>query len=862
MANLLTGDFDAVAQVSVKTLNRLLASMHQNHGNDAGLPTLPHRTVMRIGNEHPQGSASSAFPIITINIHGTAYVQIGVPTVSLVAQSPRDADMSCWIRGRYFSDEHTVALPEFIHGKVVARVHVEPETVAGVAGLRATVSTNDADITFTESGLAGDDLRHVLYATRWFLRNRVDAFLQFPPDVPLEASHLRAIHDGQGQQALAFPITLKAGALASGSLGQVFLNGSDFAIGVSKDYILSLIQPHLDALKASQPGFWIKVKYWGTANYTVTITKAEATWSSDGRIAIRIKGHAKTPAWWSPNVSFAVGQDLQVTVQFLPLDGGPVASVVPIGAPDPSASAGGPFSGIVESTAKNVLRERFEQARDAALAQAQPLIDQALAKTQILRELLLKIDHAAKLKWMTAAPGADGMTLRGGIALSPRKAPRIEFTELGDGSGYTAFDSWVPGGRVKDYTWTWWRSDGPIDFRTGGPKVTEKTFADRYVLQENLRSIQVPSPAEAHATAVSGTATAAPPYVVIKGNLASLSPWDPDSGVISLGGGQVCLNISGEHVNPVSGQMGGQMVLLYAEAVMDPQLACSFFILDIPEKPPKSWQPKPPCDLRKNVLVYTHAERETAARSELLLEAIRRAGRPDAALLLVFASRIEGERPNETQAIGVHSLTRELPQLGVVLAQRDGPWLRDLNLPKDESQPAWRLIDAAGRLVWQHDGAADQATLAAVLREHLMASPPLRARLVKTAVRAGDRVPDFVFDIAGRRIALRRFRGRPLALVFAPMDDGASSALVNRLSARVLQAEEGERTVFLVSRDLPGGPEQTQAAGRSDYIAIADPDGVIAQRYGVQVRPTVVLVDRDFRVSTVQTMLAGGVRAH
>ena len=42
MANPLTGEHDAVLQVSVGTLNRLMASMHQNERSESALPSLPH----------------------------------------------------------------------------------------------------------------------------------------------------------------------------------------------------------------------------------------------------------------------------------------------------------------------------------------------------------------------------------------------------------------------------------------------------------------------------------------------------------------------------------------------------------------------------------------------------------------------------------------------------------------------------------------------------------------------------------------------------------------------------------------------------------------------------------------------------
>ncbi len=60
--------------------------------------------------------------------------------------------------------------------------------------------------------------------------------------------------DGAGS-AVALPLDLSGQGIVAdpGSIGQVFLGSSDFGVAVSREYILSLIQPALDALTASQP---------------------------------------------------------------------------------------------------------------------------------------------------------------------------------------------------------------------------------------------------------------------------------------------------------------------------------------------------------------------------------------------------------------------------------------------------------------------------------------------------------------------------------------------------------------------------------------------------------------------------------
>ena len=75
MSNPLTGAHDTVVQVSVGTLNRLLATMHQNDGTGTSLPTIPHSAFVRVGDDPAQR---------VDGVHGVARVQSGVPRLELL----------------------------------------------------------------------------------------------------------------------------------------------------------------------------------------------------------------------------------------------------------------------------------------------------------------------------------------------------------------------------------------------------------------------------------------------------------------------------------------------------------------------------------------------------------------------------------------------------------------------------------------------------------------------------------------------------------------------------------------------------------------------------------------------------------
>ena len=68
MANPLTGDFEAVLQISGSTINRLLATLHENAHTNPKLPSFPHSVQMRLGDDHALEG-----------VRGLAHVQIAVP---------------------------------------------------------------------------------------------------------------------------------------------------------------------------------------------------------------------------------------------------------------------------------------------------------------------------------------------------------------------------------------------------------------------------------------------------------------------------------------------------------------------------------------------------------------------------------------------------------------------------------------------------------------------------------------------------------------------------------------------------------------------------------------------------------------
>src|SRR5436190_908218 len=109
MTNLLTGDYDAVLQVSASTINRLLASMHQNDWSNPNTPSFPHSVGIRLGDD-----------VEIDGVRGTAWAQVGVPRITLIDGSTDRFHLEVGLRIRYVPDPGTEPLATYIHGTLDA----------------------------------------------------------------------------------------------------------------------------------------------------------------------------------------------------------------------------------------------------------------------------------------------------------------------------------------------------------------------------------------------------------------------------------------------------------------------------------------------------------------------------------------------------------------------------------------------------------------------------------------------------------------------------------------------------------------------------------------------------------------------
>lgn len=247
MPNTLTGEFDAVLELSGATVDRLLSSMHQNSLLDSAKPSVPHVAYFRLGDREDAERGSVA-------------AQIGVPRILLLHGATDRFLLEVGVRARYRADPGSKPLADIIHGVVRAEYRfqdIDPECLGWrrIAGdylwmrvVRDSVSFEGT--AFDESSVLGttelatlatlNPLHEMLVKAR--IAKLVSVLLETrfaprPQPVSKTFRHMRFLSEGGGRSAVAVPFGLNGeppnGRLAS--VDTLFLGPHDFGLAISSD---------------------------------------------------------------------------------------------------------------------------------------------------------------------------------------------------------------------------------------------------------------------------------------------------------------------------------------------------------------------------------------------------------------------------------------------------------------------------------------------------------------------------------------------------------------------------------------------------------------------------------------------------
>jgi hypothetical protein len=187
----------------------------------------------------------------------------------------------------------------------------------------------------------------------------------------------------------------------------------------------------------------------GTARYTPTISPVTMAWKT-GQIEFSATVDLSTDTWWAPTGSISFTQ--AVTAAINPATRH--VSIQAAGDPDVDEPWWMPHAKAVNEVKK---------ARDGALPAAQASFHTGLegARSKLLAGLQ-SFDTFATVAYTGIEITPDGMILRGTIGTGGRVTPIAAIDEIDGGTALSAFRSWIPGGRIKTFRWTWVEYVHPI----------------------------------------------------------------------------------------------------------------------------------------------------------------------------------------------------------------------------------------------------------------------------------------------------------------------------------------------------------------------------------------------------------------
>lgn len=861
MPNRLTGDFQAVLQVSGTTINRLLASMHQNAFADRDLPSFPHSIGIRIGD-------SNMFD----GVRGTVYAQIGVPAVDLIHGATDRFTLEVGVRAWYRPDPDTEPLPSFIHGTVRAeyRVHAIGPSCPGwtraddfiwVRVVRDSVTfrgtaENESSGTGVQDVIpqaaAAETIDMLTRQIAWQLATRFEA-TPHRLEQGFRRGMLRSLRSSPSESAVALPLALSGGEPLGDvlSIDAVLLAERDLAIAISVEYIMSQVAPFL-AMFESVP----EIPVEGGTVYRIALAEPPSIkWLPQGTRAtleMFAKGSATTDSPL-PDATFEILQ--AVTLDF---DGdkfqlhalSPSVKVEPSGDYSTGFFAVADLAlGALHALGLSDIESLRAYLRNKMTAEVSTLINGALATVALpdiggparqLAKRLWTLDDKVGVWVDTAEFLAHGIILRGTITVAPRQPVVVKHDRTPDGQAHSALDSWIPGGRIDKMEWSWsWAGSG---------KPGSVALRDRFLLRR-LRG--------------------------------EVSRWGVSQGITTPipgldGYGEVCLWISGVRVHPVSGKLepvvsrarcarfGGFLTTLAGERsrlfLRDmPQLSKDVPFPQLKERPVLAVPRGRAAAEAVNTLLVHVDEAWHPDIAETLAGGVRNCGRYDAGLAVLVLFR-DGLLEARGAAVveEIETLVRRLGVAAHVNEDVDGGWSRALQFRGGSGGVAWAIIGPDGTTAWSHEGRIPPDALTSALDEHLRRSRDFAPVPYRPFVEVGARISGLALNPIWREpteapcppIPMGRL-GEDTVLTFVHKHAGASVSHLRQLASRAPMI-----LVVIDSADQREAESLQRELG-ADFVAISDPTGAISDQLGIGVWPTTITLNRAGIVSDVQFGVAG-----
>ena len=881
MANNMTGDFDAVVQVAVRQINGVLATLHQNGVNDDAPLKLLHNATLRIGDSThrppdvgafgdwvaeyqmagapvdagdlrtqltgmaPPGAASvfknvfdklGTIVIPPEVVHGKAKLQLSSATLSLPNGSTSEVTVHTDVRATYEPDPSTDDLPAPIHGEVQAVFVVHVAQTATGRKLLITPTPSDNKIQFIAaagSGLSAGDADRISVQVRKALRQ---GFTLVPVDLPADFPFpgFKAVGTGAGQ-AVALPLQLSGGSGPAGGLQNIvtpIVGAAGFAFGIGREFVKSVFQPTIDQLLQFQQNFTISIPFWPDPTYHFSVTGVDLQFN-DKNIDLIVHGKATTGAWGFSNYNdIVIKQRFALLLVFDTL-------FIQVSDYEPEVTG-------VSSRAVDAVKAAVKAQRDQALPPAQKsLNDQLKAAMARLNRAMHSFSPAASAALRAGFSEDAASATTGGIAITPDgviirgdismgavpMAPIVEIAAIEPGKTYSAFTSWIPGGRIDRFVWSWIEGSPIVAW---GGDVKTMTDEHRFILS-------IPPPKAGPGPL--GQRVVTQVCLRLEGSRILA-----DGSAQPIAGGTICHVPEPEVLMDVPSWWEPVHVPVWLPGLADSAIAKDAIAAHVTVQRDT---PATKGDLTRNSLVY-FADWRAPDPLAAIAGALGRLQRKSVALAVTVVVPPGAFGVSRKEIDGkLASITAKFPFPVHVTEDDEGGWTKTFAVSK---VPSTFLINARRQFVWSDNGHADAAALAAALDRYLTPAPIPHARPLRLAVAPGDRAPDALFQ-TGRdeQVAIHRMRGRRMLLNF--WQNWSAPCLQELRRLQTLQAAGARDAPVIVAfhggRDAKSVEEIRKQLGIT-FAFVQDSEQQIARAYGVRCWPTTVSIDADGRIEHVQ----------
>lgn len=797
-------------------------------------------------------------PVTPSRFRGRAQLQLFPPTIEVADASGSNIAVKLPLMARYFPDPHTPPAPEFVRGELRITAPVNQVASQEASVIDVDIKAAAVVIHFTPAWssrpLSSEDLAGINLLIRNALKT---SFLPSSAPLPSSVQHMQFKTLLGAHSAIAVLLNMEGARGNPASLNNVFLGpGDPFAFAAGRDFLLGNVAEAVGNL----PGQQFRVEFdidwpWPVPNqhavYAVSLNHATVD-LQNGKIVLTIGGRAETASWNLPNFDFTAKQALTLRlVATTPGGSLNTAELALLG--DISLDTSSWVANLFKGGALPTIRAR----RDTALSEAQDRVRGLLSAETNLGEFLKSLLKPAEQK-----PGApplqelrpvlaytsieikpSGLVLHGSLAVPDWPQPHVEFETIPASSGagilpgdfvpsgpdYTALKTWIPGGTIERYEWSYKGQTQPFH-----------TEVNRFVLLH-----PEPGMVAAEASEAGGTGFLPPD---IFGGVAS-------TGAVT-GFTPLCLTVKGTRIAPsgpavdhaVSGTVCGYTRVTVLDDIAA-GLDNGLLLVALTQPGPggrvevtghASARPDGTGAASCNRIVH-FADGNTAGRLGFLTQALRETRRADAATAVV-AVLAPGQLATARYTEGV-----------IYAEEQAGAWERAFGV-KTARRPLTLIVEPNGHLVWKHEGELDSETLAAALRKHLAPAGPVRPRILGLNLRIGQRPPNFLFELApGRDLTLRKLAGRPAILVFWKSLAKPSLEAVRDLD-KPSRPAGGQRPVVLAINDgeEPEVAKKVAAANALSATLVTDPERRICLAYGVNIWPTTVFIEADGRVREIR----------